>query len=1122
MDPLHQQILDRLAGELDGRVFEDCVCDLLRDVFPSLVPVRGGSDAGMDGAIADGEEEPFPLICTTRHDFHRNLVASLDSFLLRGRRPRKAVFATSQEITPEKRYRLEDAAQERDFTLVQIVDRHGLAQRLYWKPRWLRDLLGLSGTPSALSTVPQSRRPLLELEPVGREEDLAWLRSKPGDLVIAGEPGSGKTFLFLHLIRLGWNGLFLVDDNRGEIKTALLEQHPAVVIVDDAHVRPEALVRLRQLREHMEASFSVVATTWTWDQDLGAVTAALPGAQVRELRLLPRHQILEIFKQAGVRGSDDLLRELVDQAANKPGLAATLAHLWKRGAWKEILEGKALHREVLAAFRGALSESLEDLLATLSLGGDRGMGLEPVRLFLEISRPEIRRQTAALAAGGMLGQEGDDALSVWPRRLRTSLLRTVFFSTAASRLEYRSLLAKAPSLAEAIREVATVRQAGALVPGIRDLVLQLGCDEDAAKSAWRRLAGANEEEASWVLQHYSGDVLDIAYALLETIPTAAMARLLDRAAEEASGGETASRAMSLLSAWIQAPPKVEEALHRREGVARAAKRFLQKGGDLGAGVHGICLALKPNQTGSSRDPGLGNTVQLWFAILPLIGLRRIAAIWKEVKNAVPALDRTAWRHVESVLWEWMHPTYAARGAAVSEEAQREMPAFALEVLSDLVPLGRESPGLRARFAWLAARLNASLPIELDRIFELLYPESYAESDPERATAHREALQELAERWAQQDPPEITRRLACYEAEAERIGYSWPRGSQELCRMLAECVADPDLWFQAIVAGHLASTFASPFLMRLVREHHDGWELVAAHCLELGEYQLAAIDALLPIPEVPSFLLRKALDRAAAWPETVETLVRRREMPRESLRAALCHPRWEVALAAAVGRWQARRNNDVPDDLHPEWREAILRARGDDYQTRLQYWLGVILAKDPDLALDWLRARLRDADLAIDLSSAHFAPVVQALRPEHRVQLLGDLPADPVLDVFLPALVGRNKELYRHLLAHCHLRDYHLVPLGGRPDESWSELALQALDAGHAPERIAEAAVRGSGGHVHDGSGVDYWAGWTQAFTAIEHHQRAEMREIGRHGIRIIEGHLQEARSRQQQIGLHGF
>ena len=53
-DPFYEQILAGLNGLSDAErtLFQDCVTDLLRDTFPSLVPLRGGKDSGMDGAIA--------------------------------------------------------------------------------------------------------------------------------------------------------------------------------------------------------------------------------------------------------------------------------------------------------------------------------------------------------------------------------------------------------------------------------------------------------------------------------------------------------------------------------------------------------------------------------------------------------------------------------------------------------------------------------------------------------------------------------------------------------------------------------------------------------------------------------------------------------------------------------------------------------------------------------------------------------------------------------------------------------------------------------------------------------------------------------------------------------------
>ena len=65
-DPFYLQIIERLGKKLDPDVFEQCMADLLRNSYPGLVPVPGGKDAGMDGAIGDGKGEPMPLIVTTQ------------------------------------------------------------------------------------------------------------------------------------------------------------------------------------------------------------------------------------------------------------------------------------------------------------------------------------------------------------------------------------------------------------------------------------------------------------------------------------------------------------------------------------------------------------------------------------------------------------------------------------------------------------------------------------------------------------------------------------------------------------------------------------------------------------------------------------------------------------------------------------------------------------------------------------------------------------------------------------------------------------------------------------------------------------------------------------------------
>ncbi len=80
-DAFYLSIVDGLSRNLDPDLFEACVTDILRTEYPTLVPIPGGTDAGQDGAIADGLGVPFPLVVTTEKDVIGNLTKSLKSYL---------------------------------------------------------------------------------------------------------------------------------------------------------------------------------------------------------------------------------------------------------------------------------------------------------------------------------------------------------------------------------------------------------------------------------------------------------------------------------------------------------------------------------------------------------------------------------------------------------------------------------------------------------------------------------------------------------------------------------------------------------------------------------------------------------------------------------------------------------------------------------------------------------------------------------------------------------------------------------------------------------------------------------------------------------------------------------
>jgi len=346
-DPFYQLIIDRLNAPLDAEVFERCAADILRHDFATLVPIRGGNDNGMDGAIADGEGEPFPLVSTTSEDVSGNLGRNLTTYVTEGGTRRKAILATSQELTDRRRFNLKKKALELGFVLISIYTQSAMADRLYRNSHWCHELLGLTGAPPALSIVPMTVRPLMSSALIGRDDDIKWLHVTDGDRLIMGQPGCGKTCILRTFAEQN-TGLFAVSEDRGEIAAAFRDQQPTAIIVDDAHLKLGLLASLRQMRTELGASFDIVASCWPGQNDKANVMQALAITEhkVREIELLSRDDIVAVIASAGITGSIELVRELVDQAEGKPGLAVTLAHLCLQGGVREVIVGDALSRYV--------------------------------------------------------------------------------------------------------------------------------------------------------------------------------------------------------------------------------------------------------------------------------------------------------------------------------------------------------------------------------------------------------------------------------------------------------------------------------------------------------------------------------------------------------------------------------------------------------------------------------------------------------------------------------------------------------------------------------------------------------------------------------------------------------
>jgi hypothetical protein len=1105
-DLFYRQILERLDDRLDGDTFEICAADLIRRDFPTLVPVRGGSDSGMDGATdSDG---PM-LICTTGKDVIGNLTKNIEAHLRDNGPRRSAILATSQELTQRRRANLEDKARSLGFTLRHIYDREALAQRLYHEPRWYKELLGLTGRPSALTVIPRTERPLLDHPLVGRDDDLKWLRETGGDRLVVGQPGCGKTYLLRSLALEGW-GLFLVDDDPGAIADAVRAQQPGVIIVDDAHSRPGVLPALRQLRGEVDANFDIVATSWEGDREQVAEALSLPTIQIRALGLLTRDEIVEVTRGAGLGGPVELVREIVNQAEGRPGLAVTLSYLSLRGDSRGVYFGDALHSTLGATFLKLVGREANDILAAFALGGERGMTMQAVADALRVSLLELRTPLVRLAAGGVLREDWEKRLSVWPEALRYVLVRDTFFGDKCS-LPVDALMAAAPDKASMAETLVGAMSRGAKVPRIIDILEEVG-----SWGAWHDYASLGKEESRFVLNRHPEMLSEVGQATLHFAPEETLP-LLFRAAvgDERNLGNAVDHPLRWVADWIAAAVAAEgDAVPRRRTLVRAAGRWLNSGGDERVALRAACLALKPSFEFGRTDPGGGIHYTLTYGLLADDELEQMGEVWEEVKQLLDGARSPDWQNLLSAVMAWVYPE--GRIKEIPPATLKIIRARATRMVADIAEVSREHPGVQQRVCRLANKLRAGIGTAVDQEFEILYPEMDREDDVNGQIERQiQEVSRLAQRWAAQQPASVVPRFLRLEREATLADKRWPRWSVGLCDMLAACVEDPNVWLDQLATHAAPGELVEPFLRKAVSARLPGWEGAVAKCFEHPAYERQAVLVLLTLQGVPDELLRRALDALPRHWDMVELLCLRDQVPEPTLGLLLRHESLHISTTAAVYTWCSEQKGEVREGVRDDWRAAVIRAEG------FEYWLPEILKSDKSLAFDWLAERVgRDSIYFSYFVMEEVRAAASVLDLDQKSALLPKLSGEGYGDSeLLHELAGDDPRMYAEILRHHKLAKYHLAPLRGHPTGSWADKAILAFEAGYTPEEAVAAAFHF--GDSWTGNESDMWQGWIDDFESLAKHGDARVREASKLGERRARANKEEALSKERTEAIYG-
>ena len=1093
-DPLYRAIQEGLGGRLDPEMFERCAVDLLREVYPGLAPIRGGDDGGMDGAIADSRGgTPIPLVVTTAGSVIGNLTGNLESYRGGGGSASEAVLATSRPLTGRQRRNLEKRAGEFGIALRQIHDRADFVGRLYRNPAWRRELLGLTGDPPALSAFPRSPRPWPATELLGRDKEMAWLRTAEGDVVISGQPGVGKTALLGELAREG-RGLFVVSADVGKIADAYRELDPDRVFVDDAHLdavgaRESLLGKLLRLRQELGVSFQIIVTTWPGHEI--DIRHSLADGQVLRIDPLERSAVANVVLWVNRGFTDVLIGEIIDQSEGRPGLAVTLAQWAQRGMLKDLVNGRLLLSEMKNDLRP--SSITLDCLATFALGGQSGMALAGAARVMEIPETHLRGAILPVSSTGVIHEMRSDltprrALSIKPAALRHALVRRTYFSGALAK-SLGPAVKEVEDAVECTRTLIGVLARGGSVPDniIRDR-LRRHAEAGVGNNLWENYAWTGKEAADWILSNHPEKSGLAAEPALETAPDHALDHLISDIVQHQGdigslsgqirqwvlrgrpGSGTVARRRLLLQRLARytditspEPHDPPHAVNRRESLAKL-----------------VLVAFALHFEDIDGDPITRERFNLALGSLPANDVQALGRLWPKALGVLRALGEPGISCAREVVRRWCAGPRVLNQLPETREAARQE---VVRMLPGVIQLASGAPGIvlwaRRMVATHGLRANPPSPDDptLPRLFPLL--RELAPEDRSERRLRATAL-EFAMEWANEEPAMVIERMLHYERQRQLLDHHYPNILNLLPDQLAQQVNDPVKWLEALVDRDAPSAWAESFLEAAIAIDPSSdvpWEIIGRH----DEYASLSVHFGVCVAGLSASCVNRIVRAVTDHADSLAH-VHWRDVPHEWKHRLLQHHDPRVRGSTASGMWEIFRRR--PDGaLGALWQAAIVECGEAEL-------LREILLTDADVARAWVLHKARVSAEFMSNRATDDSPPDEA-KPETATEIMsriaaldrlgldedlvcracGRLTADdrrdlilaihPDADVmFFRHLVGGEPDLYAVLLRHRRLSEQaHLAPLDVLPSPERNELVRLARAHGYsdcgveAPESI---------------------------------------------------------------------
>lgn len=979
--------------------------------------------------------------------------------------------------------------------------------------------------PPILSPVSLPSRPRLSTNLRGRDRDLQWLLDNERDALLVGQPGAGKTEL-LHSLARAKNAKFLLSDNADVAAAALLAGPPAIVLVDDAGLRGSLILRLRHLRIEQGLGFQIIAVCWPFEKDELQQTLQVTEESVLTLEGLPRSVIAEIIKDVTtaqhVRVSDEFIRVVAKQARGKPGLAASLSLATIESSGEALLSGELLLHDLGPLLRRVAGTEGVHLLAAFACGGKIGLAVASVAKHLGKSIVEISVDAQHIALAGVLEQTGKETLCVQPSFLRSALIKSTFFPTDGVALSWdicKALIESSNDPVVGYLELVNAR--GLAGAAIHDELLRTLATQLDDLRFWEALAELDQRNCDWVLETKGAVSADIKRAALRYHPEAIIPAMLKAAALEKRPLNIIPNAdMRILQDWIAASSGAD-AIKRRRTLFDVAIAFLQRNESVRTALEAIRSVFSLNHHETDSDPADPRTIRFRDSLLGLQGAREVFEMWKPFVEAAKKLPAFPWPTFPSLVENWIHSD-TRRGSELPADFVEFLKTSSREMILQLIPLACD---YQAALRWLCL-LSKKHGIAADQIcvspeFMTLYPEERFEGDwREREEKQNLAAIDLANRWQKRPFTEIVRTICEWERQAEDFGRVWPRKTFIFCGRLAELVRPTDEELTLAIAN-LPPVAVRPFFeAALTRDR-----LTPAHlgaCLERPDLNGMLIEFTLK-GRTPD--LYEALQaRLPTWVELVEGPCLRNEVSEEMLQKLLRHDDQRVCFETALYMFRSKSKDGIPKSIFDLWHATIVQGLAEVARTdqgEAPYDLRELFASYPTMGpevLDQLISSGSQFHGFVTGGMIHL--LVAPLEKEEKRKLLHRCK-HLVYSPLPRLLVGSDRELYQELLSIPELKDFHMAPLSGDPNEAnWIDLAKLALAAGFSHRNVSHAVESSS--FSWTGGLSTYYQEWIERFERLRQHQDVDMQKIAEEGLKSFVALRDRERKIERQEEIHGW